>query len=239
MSRSSSAISLSVNPSSFLERRPIFVEFTWVLGPVACPSYLSWQYKISKVFCLSDHRINQEEKKLSMYNLSPKLSSFPSQVCHCGTCSWLELCYVLLVLYQVHFQVYSVELYRLYIFLLKCLFLCQFVWKLHFQVYSVELYRLYIFLLKCLFLCQFVWKLPFLWRGKWTHLLPVVSNGCRIFKTSCLECKIGFAFSIVCQNFHPSYQLSVLWSVRMKEASICLISATEGRVERVHSSHRL
>ena len=210
MSRSSSAISLSVNPSSFLERRPIFVEFTWVLGPVACPSYLSWQYKISKVFCLSDHRINQEEKKLSMYNLSPKLSSFPSQVCHCGTCSWLELCYVLLVLYQVHFQ-----------------------------VYSVELYRLYIFLLKCLFLCQFVWKLPFLWRGKWTHLLPVVSNGCRIFKTSCLECKIGFAFSIVCQNFHPSYQLSVLWSVRMKEASICLISATEGRVERVHSSHRL
>ena len=67
----------------------------------------------------------------------------------------------------------------------------------------------------CTFWCQntcvswnyIVWKSPFLQTTQSPHQLPDFLNGCKMWKTSCLEFQICPVFTIACRNFHPSCQL--------------------------------
>lgn len=76
-----------------------------------------------------------------------------------------------------------------------------------------------------------VLKLTFLWRRQWPHLLPDIWKNCKILKILCLEFQIGFVFSTVCQNFHPTCQLQpyCLWSVKTEGCVNPFCSSCEWR----------
>lgn len=76
VSHSSSTLSLSVDPASFLDCHSIFVEFTWVLGPGhALPTCFDSPEQLS-FYLVRPPNKSGEEKKLPMYNLSLYPSSF-------------------------------------------------------------------------------------------------------------------------------------------------------------------
>jgi len=82
-----------------------------------------------------------------------------------------------------------------------------------------------------------VLKLTFLWRRQWPHLLPDIWKHCKILKMPYLEFQIGFVFSTVCQNFHPTCQLQscCLWNVKTEGCVNPSCSSCEWRcVKLVH-----